>query len=245
MEHRQAAAWVLAAGLAFLGPVPSEGAVAAAFKTVTMMKEGPDHTVKAQYPQFRAGKIPEGAVNKLNSAIEDLVRRVSTDALEDCFAGNDYLEHHRHEGALARIRRSDHIKYEVIRADARYVSLKFERYHYEEGGAHGLTVIFTFNYDIARRRVMRLGDLFPPGTTQYLYDLSAACIGALMGQLGEGDVSRIVEGAMPQEKNLGVFTISDEELVIYFQRYQVAPYSAGSPRVAIPFERLEGLRLKS
>jgi hypothetical protein len=243
MEHKQAAAWVLAALLAVLAPAPAEGGVAAAFKTVTMMKEEPDHTVKAQYPQFRAGKIPEGAVNKLNSAIEDLVRRASSDALEDCFAGNDYLEHHRHEDALARTRRSDHIKYEVIRADARYVSLKFERYHYEEGGAHGLTVIFTFNYDIARRRVMRLGDLFSPGT-QYLYDLSAACIGSLLGQLGEGDVSRIVEGAMPQEKNLGVFTISGEELVIYFQYYQVAPYSAGPPRVAIPFERLEGLRLK-
>lgn len=45
----------------------------------------------------------------------------------------------------------------------------------------------------------------------------------------------IHEGTEPIPENYDLFTISDKGLTIYFEKYQVAPGSAGSQAVLIPY----------
>jgi hypothetical protein len=247
MENIMGCRWVMSGAMIF-GTVlicPMEamagGVTKGNIKTISLAEEGPSYSIKAQYPQFRAGQIPEGIVPRLNRELERFIRQAMADALRDRFSGNVFLGHDSRAELHSDTKRSDSIKYEILLADNRYVSIKFERYHYEEGGAHGLTIISTFNYDIARRKIIAVGDLFKPGTP-YWDELSKACIEDLLQQLGPNGERLIRAGASPQEKNLGVFALSSEALIIYFQPYQVASYSAGSPQVKIPFERLKGFK---
>ena len=52
------------------------------------------------------------------------------------------------------------IEFQVIRADTKYVSVKFETYFYQEGAPHGVLYYYVFNYDLKHSRKLRLADLF-------------------------------------------------------------------------------------
>ena len=45
-------------------------------------------------------------------------------------------------------------------------------------------------------------------------------------------------GTMPEEKNFSVFLLEPEGLTIYFEPYQVAPWSEGTIMVTLPLKAL-------
>jgi hypothetical protein len=129
----------------------------------------------------------------------------------------------------------------VIRLDERFVSIKFKKYFYGIGAAHGLTLIAGFNYDVKQMKQIKLGDLFKAGT-DYLKQISDYCIQDLGRQLGKEMDSWIKEGAVPKEEKLKEFTLGKEDLIIYFSDYQIADYATGAQQVKIPFSRLLNLK---
>jgi hypothetical protein len=44
----------------------------------------------------------------------------------------------------------------------------------------------------------------------------------------------ISDGTAPDADNFGTFTFTPNTITIYFQQYQVGPYSIGMPTVTIP-----------
>jgi hypothetical protein len=209
------------------------------FETITINRVIDQTTIEAQYPQFLTGKIPKEIVSEVNKEVERFLEKSIADALQDGLSGSVLVDHKKPD---PNSKVSEDISFDVIRADPHYVSIKFSRYHYEEGGAHGLMVISAFNYDIARKMIIGLGDLFEPGEP-YLENLSKICTKDLLRQLGEVTESCTRGGAEPSLENLGVFAISSRGIIIYFQPYQVTSYSGGAPEVKIQFKRLSGIRV--
>lgn len=122
------------------------------------------------------------------------------------------------------------------------VSVLFDYSEYTPGAVHPWGILSSINYDLHAHRRLKLSDLFRPGTN-YLSRLSTLSIQSL-DQREYADTEAIRHGAAPLEKNFAVFTLSDTDLIVHFQQYQVAPGVVPADQVEIPLRNLAPLLRK-
>ena len=130
------------------------------------------------------------------------------------------------------------IEYEVISYTDKVISLLLNISPYL-GGAHGMTYLKTFNFDLENNRLLELGDIFNPDS-DYLAYISGYCRQDLEKQMlfmqTEPDNDWINEGTDPAVlQNYSRFLLGPEGLIIRFEAYQVAPGAAGDFSVLIPY----------
>jgi hypothetical protein len=106
------------------------------------------------------------------------------------------------------------------------------------GGAHPNTIVVTKTYDMAAGKELVLADFFKPGT-DYVGMLSRYAISDIKGRSINPDAKWVAEGAGPDPENFRSFTASEEGLTIYFDPYQVAPYSAGVQEIRVYYSFLK------
>lgn len=128
------------------------------------------------------------------------------------------------------------ISYQEGQVDQNVVSVVFEEYSFE-GGAHGATNFVPLNYNVKTKQEIKLADLFP-NQTDYLKKISAFCVADLIKQVIDRMESTegawIQDGAGPKPENYSVFLINKDNMVFYFQQYQIAPGAAGDFKVVFP-----------
>ena len=116
------------------------------------------------------------------------------------------------------------------------ISVLFTYDEYTPGAVHPWGVMESVNYDTRNHRVLALADLFRPGSS-YVKRLSKIAIASLEQHEG-AEEGFIRHGAGPLESNFKVFTLTDTELVLLFQQYQVAPGVVPFEQVKIPLTSL-------
>lgn len=126
--------------------------------------------------------------------------------------------------------------YEVTLNQDDLLSLYLENYKYNFRAAHGLTIRKSLTMDTGTGRVYRLADLFLPGVN-YVGRLSEI----VQEQILERDIPLIVEftGISPNQ----AYYLTPTELVLYFQLYEIAPYSAGIVEFPIPYTQIGDILL--
>jgi hypothetical protein len=128
--------------------------------------------------------------------------------------------------------------YEVARIDEALASFEVHASQYFAGAAHPGAVVLTFNYDVRTGQRLALADLFTAGSP-YLDKLSELSRQLLAAQPGIGDLPDFVlPGTEAKAENFARWTLTDDDLVVTFNQYQVAPGAAGTPHVSIPFASL-------
>jgi len=130
------------------------------------------------------------------------------------------------------------IDHSVISSDRRFISILFG-FHSYTGGAHPNTFTKALNFDLEKRSLMSLDDLFKPG---YLKVISDYCV-AELSKLKIGDADWIRKGAGPDPVNFKSWNIAPEGLMITFDAYQVASYAEGPQEVVVPFAVLKPFAL--
>lgn len=102
------------------------------------------------------------------------------------------------------------------------------------GGAHGLTNIKSFNYDLVKEKELKLEDLFKANSNykevinnHIKEEISKQPEIYFQGQDGFSSI-----------KDNQDFYISDEGIVIYFSLYDIAPYSSGIPMFTITWDEI-------
>lgn len=103
------------------------------------------------------------------------------------------------------------------------------------GGAHPDHDIFTIVYDKDSDKVI---------DTNYLISIDSDILDKfsiysrekLMYDKGIVNFSMMMEGTSPKEENFRRFVFSSDGILVYFPRYQVAPYSSGEFVVSIPYD---------
>jgi len=102
------------------------------------------------------------------------------------------------------------------------------------GGAHPMTIIKSLNINIETGEVYCLDDLFKPGSN-YVERLSKI----IAKDIKERDIPVIneFEFISPNQD----FYIVDNNLIIYFQLYELAPYFYGFPLFSIPIQDIEDI----
>ncbi len=122
------------------------------------------------------------------------------------------------------------------------ISVLFDYDEYTPGAVHPWGVMASINYDTRSGRFLGISDLFRPGCN-YVSRLSEISIHELE-QHEYAQETAIRNGAGPVEKNFQVFTLTDTELVLHFQQYQVAPGAVPAEQVSIPLSNLAHLLQK-
>ena len=110
------------------------------------------------------------------------------------------------------------------------------------GGANGVEQMASFTWNKITQKIMPLESFLPLVLTEpSLESLAAVCRAELTTALSAAHDSNLQEmiqaGTEPVAENYQIFTISEEGLTIYFQKYQVAPGSAGTQAVLIPYRK--------
>lgn len=117
------------------------------------------------------------------------------------------------------------------------LSLYFDRYEYT-GGAHGSTVRTSDTWNIACSSPVRMASLFP-----YADDIDEYVTENIVEQITQLAMTETeifpyfedYETLVKEHFNQNSFYINHKGVVIYYQQYDIAPYSTGIPEFLIPF----------
>jgi hypothetical protein len=74
--------------------------------------------------------------------------------------------------------------------------------------------------------------------SDYLEKISSKSRELLIKKLGTSEKETIDAGTTVEQENFSVFEVTDNGLVVIFNPYQVAPYSAGIIEITIPWSQL-------
>ena len=121
----------------------------------------------------------------------------------------------------------------------RYLSI-IVRLEYFNGGANETQLLKAFNYDVAAKKIMSLGDLFPNVPT-YLQQISTLATQELTSSISDAaqeplntvSINMLKTGSAPTADNYSNFTFNDDVVTIYFSKYQVAAGVFGEQHVGI------------
>ena len=122
-------------------------------------------------------------------------------------------------------------RYTVTEDNKSIVSL-FNDYYEFLGGAHGMTTKTSYTVDKEKESLVTLKDLFNKG-----YDYKDIINKEIKEQIGKKPENYFDSGAefkgISDNQN---FYIEDNNLVIYYQLYELAPYVFGFPEFKIPLK---------
>lgn len=119
--------------------------------------------------------------------------------------------------------------YEIFRNDRQFVSVGQLVYQFT-GGAHGMSSLTATTVRISSGRAISLADLFLPGSDyRERLDVAVRRVGTARG-LPLWGFNGIKETAN--------FYLTDKGVVLFFQPYEIAPYSEGIVKIMAPYQEL-------
>ncbi|WP_419954155.1 WG repeat-containing protein [Neobacillus niacini] len=117
------------------------------------------------------------------------------------------------------------------------VVIEINGYDYPFGAAHGMPIKKYAHIDLKTGRFYQLKDLFKKGA-DYVKEISV-----IIGELINSDeqFSYVFPNTYKGIKTDQPYYISQGELNVYFEPYEIAPYAAGFPTFRIPFNALSSI----
>jgi hypothetical protein len=171
-----------------------------------------------QYPELKGLDNAE-VQEKLNSMFAKLAAEAKNRAYE--------IEKYIGEDELARnVKAEGYFNYQVKYNRNGLLSIVIYNYEYT-GGAHGMTVQSSYTFDLNTGKEYELKDLFPENT-DYVSIISKD-IKNQMKDMGITVFLAPFESIRPDHD----FYIMDDYVVLYFQQYEILPYSYGIPEFAV------------
>lgn len=190
-------------------------------------------TYKIEYPQFSSTQH-SNAVERMNQyysrrakAFEKYIRRVLY------FQAVEQYRYAKQNGYPVLAYEAEQV-YEIPYMTNRWVSLYSDQYTYT-GGAHGTTVRSSQTWNPANGRLVPLKAFFPPhfDYTAYIADTIVKEI-EYQNSVSEDSVYfEDYEQNVRETFNPESFYLTAQGIIVYFQQYDIAPYSSGLPEFLI------------
>ena len=212
--------------VAMVMPLCNMGSVFAAVMVAPLKMEQGKHLV-AVIPQFESG-MDANFLGEYNEAYRQLVM----------------TEFGKFETVVFKTRESpkipDHMKngmtfhsdYEVFRNDPKFISLTQIVYQYT-GGAHGNSRLTASTVHLQTGRAYKLMDLFADGV-----DFTGR-LSEVVRQ--EGLARRLPLWGFKGVRPDSAFYLTEEGVVLFFQPYEIAPYSEGIIRILVSYRDLDDI----
>lgn len=171
-----------------------------------------------QYPEFKGLDNAE-VQEKLNSMFAGLAAAAKERAYEiEKYIGEDEISRH--------IKAEGYFNYQVKYNRNGLLSIVVYDYEYT-GGAHGITVQSSYTFDLATGREYELKDLFPENT-----DYVSIITKEVKNQMKDMGITEFL-APFDSIKADHDFYLIDDYVVVYFQQYEILPYSYGIPEFAV------------
>lgn len=127
--------------------------------------------------------------------------------------------------------------YQITLMTEHFLSLYSDLYLYT-GGAHGSTVRFSNVWDMNEGSILLLEDFFP-GNSNYKETIMEGITVYILDQDQKTDENQNIYFKNPQQNvpksyNENNYYLTPEGIIVYFQQYDIAPYSSGIPTFLIP-----------
>ncbi|HOF03236.1 MAG TPA: DUF3298 and DUF4163 domain-containing protein [Atribacterota bacterium] len=176
---------------------------------------------------------------------EELNNSILNKALNDI---GEVEEQARELKALTEKEGWDYRQHEIyidfdLKSNNSILSFIINTYKYT-GGAHGIARVDCYNIDVEKSAIMEIKDLFKEGV-----DFKSIINEEISAQIGEQEKDENLIYFSGEEGFNSIsddqdFYIQDNNLVILFQRYEIAPGYMGTPEFKISFQELCGLLLE-
>ncbi len=190
---------------------------------------------KISYPQFRSAQYPSSvaAISAFCRAKALAFRRYCERELYS-MAVKEY-EYSVANGFPVRPFEAE-MAYNVTYNQNCALSVYFDRYQYT-GGAHGSTTRDSRSWNVRTGRRLTLRQLFPYSLNyrEFIIHTINRQIAAQI-QAGNNVYFDNYEQLTAENFNPESFFLTPEGLAIYYQQYDIAPYSTGLPVFIIPYE---------
>ena len=133
-----------------------------------------------------------------------------------------------------------------------YLIINYKEYHYQNlisyiffsesftGGAHPIHLIKSFIYNIDTNSFITINTLIK-NNSNILKELSNYTYKTLSNKkIFQNQVvnNMLKKGTLPTTDNFKNILFTDKGLIIYFERYQIAPYYYGDYNIIVPYEDL-------
>lgn len=203
----------------------------------TMTYDGADVlTYKIEYPHF-GGERYQRQLSFINTEYFRMAERFQREVRRKLYAQAVAWYKEAQENGYPFFPYDAEVVYELTYNKNCTLSLYFDQYTFT-GGAHGSTtrVSDTWNIQTARRRSLQ--SFFPRGI-----DARQAVLAEVQKQIkqsidnGEDIYFDDYEKNTEETFKADQFFLKPEGVVVYFQQYDIAPYSTGIPEFTIPFAR--------
>ena len=160
-----------------------------------------------------------GIFDTINSDINGFVNRITSDAKKDLF----------HPSYIIKS------SFEVPYNNNDLLSLVVSNYEFL-GGAHGMSTLIPYNYDLKTGSRLILKDLFVEG-----FDYKTVCDNYIRSEIEKNkdmyfDHGDYFKGVKENQD----FYISKDGVTIFFQLYDIAPYAAGLRYFEVPMDKFIG-----
>lgn len=169
---------------------------------------------------------PYTGYNNLNIQIENLIKKYLSD-----FINSDRPP----------------LENQIYSLDITYDTYKFEsKVSYvftiflSTGGAHPNTIIETISYDTKINQIITIDTLLEQNSNilNVLSETSRNILASNKDLMQTNIKDMFLDGTKPTTTNYQNFAFTNDGLLIFFNRYQIAPYSYGSFQVLIPYSKL-------
>lgn len=191
------------------------------------------YDVKIKYPMVVGDK--KEVVEKINKTIEDYTLEWLNDLK---LLVQEYSKNYEEAGAKMP-KMEAYSLFESFNTDE-VISLPVNYYQYT-GGAHGLTTKVSYNYDLKSGKEIKLKDLFKEG-----FDYKSIIDKKVREDIAKEKDIYFENGALFKGVNENqAYYFNKDGIIVYFQQYEIAPYSSGIREFKIPYGELsEGLVYK-
>lgn len=105
----------------------------------------------------------------------------------------------------------------------------------DTGGAHPNTYVKTLNYDKSKDKIITIDSLIKEDENILEYFQENA-FASLVTNPRAVDISMLVEGISPKKENYENFVFTETGFLLYFNPYQIAPYSSGLFAISVPYK---------
>ena len=108
-----------------------------------------------------------------------------------------------------------------------------------DGGNYPITHIETITFDFEKNKILNLKDILKDYNSQ-IYDISNICYNELIQNENVksfGNIDKVKDGT--KYYKLNKYSLEKNVLIIFFERYAVAPYVVGELNVCIPLNEIE------
>ncbi|MGL4990609.1 MAG: DUF3298 domain-containing protein [Sarcina sp.] len=159
-----------------------------------------------------------GVFSKIENQMEEFINGINKQAQND-------LMGIKFEGAS---------KYNIYCNDGNFISIVSNNYFYA-GGAHGMSTLVPYNYDLKTGNKLELSDMFVKG-----FDYQKFINAKIKSDIEKNKADYFNNGAdFKGIKENQDFYFSKEGLTIIFQLYEIAPYAGGFKYFDIPMQSIK------